>query len=244
MSVFLTYSPLSTEVIPPNKPIRKVNTTEKVVALTFDDGPYPFYTSQILDILNKHKIKATFFMIGNRIEKHPEIVKAADKDGHVIANHTYSHPRMFYQTNAKAMGLEISRFDEVISKLGISRSHLFRPPRGFVGLQGLAVAKEKGDEIILWTVCADHHDAPTPKLMAQRVIKAASPGCIILLHDGSFSSRWKDVAATKLIIDALLKKGYKFVTIPQLLAMQKIDIGPAPKVSPAKEDKMSKPTQP
>ncbi len=99
------------------------------------------------------------------------------------------------------------------------RAHLFRPPRGMFDGSVISIAGEEGYKTILWSICADHHDAPTPEMMAQRVLKHVGPGSIILAHDGSFNSRWKDVVATGLIIEGLKKRGYKFATVPELLSM-------------------------
>lgn len=220
ISALWAASSLSPEIITPDRAICRVKTSKRIVALTYDDGPHPIYTPQILRILDEHNIKATFFMIGNRMEQYPGIVKAAIKSGHVIANHTYTHPRFFYCDSYEAMSSEIDKCEETLKKLGATRNYLFRPPRGLMNASAFAIVKKKGYTTVLWSVCGDHHDAPTPKLMADRVLKAVSPGCIILLHDGSFDSRWKDVAATKLIIDALQKKHYHFVTLLQLLATQ------------------------
>jgi peptidoglycan/xylan/chitin deacetylase (PgdA/CDA1 family) len=99
------------------------------------------------------------------------------------------------------------------------RAHLFRPPRGLVDGTVFTIAEEEGYTTILWTVCADHHDAPTPELMAERVLKHIRPGGIVLAHDGRVCTRWKDVKATPIIIRELKRQGYRFVTIPELLRL-------------------------
>ncbi|NCO90617.1 MAG: hypothetical protein COZ06_25185 [Armatimonadetes bacterium CG_4_10_14_3_um_filter_66_18] len=97
------------------------------------------------------------------------------------------------------------------------RTHLFRPPRGLIDATVFTIAAEQGYQTILWTVCADHHDAPTPEDMAQRVLQRLRPGAIILAHDGRSPARAKDVTATRLIIAELAERGYRFVTVPELL---------------------------
>ena len=200
-----------------NKIVYAVPTKEKVVALTYDDGPHPQYTPELLNVLDKYHVKATFFMVGERMEQYPDIVEDVVARGHVVANHTYTHPRdMALDTSAQVIQ-ELQRCEEVIERLTGRRAHLFRPPRGLMDGTVFAIAGEEGYRTILWTICADHHDAPKPCQMAERVIQHIRPGAIILAHDGRFAGRWKDVAATPMIIEALKKQDYRFVTIPELL---------------------------
>lgn len=198
--------------------VHRVPTAEKVVALTYDDGPHPVFTPRILDILDKYHVKATFFMIGNQMERYPEVVKEVLKRGHIIANHTYTHPHNIEADTAPQIIRELELCERIIERMTGRRAYLFRPPRGLVDSTIFTIAQEEGYQTILWTVCADHHDAPTPKLMAERVVKLIKPGGIILVHDGTFPSRWKDVEATPLIIESLSQQGYKFLTLPELLA--------------------------
>ena len=195
-------------------------TQEKVVALTYDDGPHPVFTPRLLDILDNYHVKATFFMIGKNMEAYPDIVREVVRRGHVIGNHTYSHPLSIDLDTQAQVIRELDRCEQVIERLTGSRAHLFRPPRGMVDGSVFTLADAEGYKTILWSVCADNHDALTPQLMAQRVIKHNRPGGIILAHDGIFPTRWKDVAATPLIIEALKKRGYRFVTVPELLKIK------------------------
>jgi peptidoglycan/xylan/chitin deacetylase (PgdA/CDA1 family) len=197
--------------------VHSVPTNEKVVALTYDDGPHPVYTRQILDILDKYHVKATFFMIGRLMEQYPDIVNDVLKRGHVIANHTYTHPGNIESDTSAQVIRELEQCEQVIERMTGRRANFFRPPRGLIDSTVFSIAQDEGYQTILWTVSADHHDAPTPELMAQRVLKLNRPGGIILAHDGTFPTRWKDVAATPLIIEGLKKQGYRFVTIPELL---------------------------
>jgi len=194
-----------------------VPTTEKVVALTFDDGPHPTFTPALLKLLDKYHVKATFFMVGKLIEKYPQVAKAVAKAGHTIANHTYDHPYNIERLTSVEIAQEIDKCEATIERVTGQRPHLFRPPRGLVNATVLMVAADKDHKTILWTVCADHHDALTPALMAKRVLGQIVPGGIVLAHDGTQGIRWKDVAATKIIIESLTKQGYRFVTIPELL---------------------------
>ena len=215
--VLLLARPVSREVRWRQSIVYRVPTHEKVVALTFDDGPHPQFTPKVLALLDKYGVKATFFMVGKHMEKYPEIVKEVFARGHVIANHTYTHPHDIEADTRSQVKRELERCERVIERLTGKRAHLFRPPRGLVDSTVFMVAEDEGYRTILWTVSADHHDAPTPKLMAQRVLDHIRPGGIILAHDGTFCTRWKDVAATPLIIEELRRQGYRFVTIPELL---------------------------
>lgn len=215
--IVLIVNRVAPEVVWRESVISRVPTDQKVVALTYDDGPHPVFTPEILDILDKYHVKATFFMIGKQMEEHPDIVREVLKRGNVIANHTYTHPRDIELDTQAQVIRELDQCEMTIEKLTGSRAHLFRPPRGMMDGSVFTIAKEEGYQTILWTVCADHHDAPTPELMAKRVVDHIRRGGIILAHDGAFPMRWKDVRATKLIIEALRKEGYRFVTVPELL---------------------------
>lgn len=200
--------------------IHGMSTNEKVVALTFDDGPHPVFTPQVLRILDSYHVKATFFMIGSRMEQYPDVVREVVARGHAIGNHTYTHPHEITACTHGELVQELERCQRVIQKLTGKRTHLFRPPRGHLDYAVLKVAGQEEYKTILWLVAAGDRNAPTPELMAQRVEKYIRPGGIILLHDGRIDSRWKDVAATPLIIQSLLKQGYRFVTVPELLEIE------------------------
>ena len=199
--------------------IHIVDTKKKIVALTFDDGPHPVFTPAIIKILEKYRVKATFFMVGKQMEKYPGIVKEALGAGCEIGNHTYSHPRDIEADTDAQIIRELDKCEQIIEKMTGKRAHLFRPPRGMIDGSVLTIANEEGYKTILWTVCADHHDAPKPEDMARRVMRRARPGAIILVHDGMTGMRWRDVPATEEIIRQLQAKGYSFVTISDLLKL-------------------------
>ena len=163
-------------------------------------------------------MKATFFMIGEEMARHPETVKAVVKAGHVIGNHTYTHPFISRRTPGQ-LAWELDMCDEQICKATGGHATLFRAPRGELTDALLSAAARRGYKTIMWSVCADHHDARTPEEMADRVVRLVGPGGIVLAHDGSLPIRWKDVRATPLIIQRLKKRGYRFVTVPELIEM-------------------------
>jgi len=220
--VLLPAFPRAASLFWQSETIHKAPVKEPLIALTFDDGPHPEYTIQLLDVLDSYNVKATFFLVGNLMEKYPDIVKQIVARGHAIGNHTYSHPpNMELETHASVI-TELDRTDAVIKKITGMKTDLFRPPKGLVDGNLLSIAEQKGFKTILWTVCADNREAPTPELMAKRVTDRISPGAIILAHDGRYKSRWKDVAATPIIIERLIIAGYHFVTVPELIAAGQI----------------------
>lgn len=197
----------------------QITNGEKVIALTFDDGPWRKTTTQVLDILKENKIKATFFWVGKPLQLYPEVARQVIAEGHAIGNHTWSHQyRKFDQVEAAK---EIDDTAALIYKTTGVKTALFRPPGGVLK-NGLASYAQKNKyAIMMWSVdCGDSHGhhvaAPT---LISNVMKAVKPGGIILLHDGG-GNRSTTVEALPKIIDGLRKEGYKFVTLPELLQMQ------------------------
>lgn len=192
----------------------------KVIAITFDDGPMPVYTDEILDILDEYHAKATFFMIGNRMKKYPDIVKEVARRGNVIGNHTFTHPKNLIALDDGQVLKEINDCADISERLTGQRNHIFRPPRGIMNERLSRIIRRQGYDIVFWSICADNRQAPTPELMARRVVDKIKPGEIILIHDGRVPGRLKDVEATRLIMADLSEKGYRFITVPELLQMQ------------------------
>ena len=194
---------------------------EKIVALTFDEGPHPIYTPQILDILDQYQAKATFFMIGNRMEQYPDIVRDVSARGHLIANHTYTHPYNLRTLSPEKLKWEVDQCQQNMQTIAGQNTYLFRPPRGILNQEIIKIVQDKGYTIVLWGICTFNRKAPTPEMMANRVIKQAHPGQIVLLHDGRTDFRWKDVVATRLIVASLSRQGYRFVTLEELKPVNK-----------------------
>ncbi|MFD3449811.1 polysaccharide deacetylase family protein [Microbacteriaceae bacterium 4G12] len=197
--------------------IWEVPTSAKVIALTFDDGPNQDYTPQILSILKKHRAQATFFTVGRRMQENPRIAKRIAKEGHELGNHTMTHMYM------KAMGVdqiknEVNRAEKEIKKLQPNGQLLFRPPGGYVNPSLLQFAKEQGYTIILWSWHQDTYDwsGPSAQKIANHVLGNARNGDIVLMHDGG-GNRTQTVEALKIIIPALQQRGYKCITISELL---------------------------
>lgn len=201
---------------------------ENVVALTFDDGPNDPYTSQILDILASYNIKATFFLIGKNVELYPETARRIVAEGSVIGNHSYSHNANHALSDYGAEDLQ--RAQKVIFNITGVSPHLYRPPHGKKTPWELQDVKEAGLIEVVWSVSAnDQHilayfGKPTPETFAREIVRETNPGEIILLHDGYGtlhdtvkSDKSFTVEALPLIIEQLQSKGYRFVTVPELL---------------------------
>lgn len=194
---------------------------EKLVALTFDDGPNPPYTSQVLDILDKYDIEATFFLIGKNVEKYPEIAREIVEHGHQVGNHTYTHADLL-KLDRNQMAKEIDAATEIIETATGVRPGIFRPPHGFRDPVVLEKAKERNMRVIQWSVMARDWKKPGAEVIADRIVQKVQNGAIILLHDGEGlnhgGDRGQSAAAVELIIQRLQQQGYRFVTVDALLA--------------------------
>lgn len=193
---------------------------EKRVALTFDDGPNPPYTLQILDILSRHDVEATFFLIGKNVEKYPEVAREIVERGHRVGNHSFTHPDLL-KMNAEQIAWEIDATTEIIERETGIRPTLFRPPHGFKDPVVLDKARERKLHVVQWTLIARDWKNPGVEQIADRIVSRIQNGSIILLHDGdgivNGGDRSQTVAATEMIITQLQKAGYSFVTVDELL---------------------------
>lgn len=188
----------------------------KLVALTFDDGPDPIYTPEVLKILEQYKVRATFFVVGENVEANPGIVRKAIQAGHEIENHTYSHPQLNRGTMAELVA-EIIGAQEVIKGLSGRDPSYFRPPKKLYNLQVINAAHASHLQVVLWSVCVENRKCPTSGKMAERVLKMMRPGTIILAHDGRLP-RDKTLQALPMIIEGYQREDYTFVTLSELIA--------------------------
>jgi peptidoglycan-N-acetylglucosamine deacetylase len=190
----------------------QVETENKVIALTFDDGPTK-NVDQILPLLDKYKAKATFFLIGNDIEKHPEEAKKLVEAGHQIGNHTYSHKRMVLKSPS-FIKEEIEKTDELIRKSGYKNEIDFRPPYGkkFVGLP--FYLNRHNRETIMWSLEPDTYYTSADEKV-KYVVENIEPGSIILLHP-MYDQIGGEIQAIEDILRELTDEGYKFVTVDEL----------------------------
>ena len=156
------------------------------VALTFDDGPSPASTPKILDLLDTAKAKATFFVIGKKAEKHPELVREILKRGHAVALHSYAHHRLFSLKSARYVRDDLQKAIDVLAEITGDKTVLFRPPIGHTNPTIARVIKELGLSVIGWSVRAlDGVRAADPKRVAMRVKRGLEDGAIVLMHDAS-----------------------------------------------------------
>ena len=193
-----------------------VTTEEKVVALTFDDGPHPRNTPAILDLLAEYDAKATFFVIGKNMELYGAAAKRAAEEGHELGNHTYCHPSLSGMTR-RALENEILENEEIIRRITGKRSTLFRPPEGYCTRDIRVAAAEIGFSVVLWDVDTRDWAGLASEEIVDTVMKNTVPGSIILFHDYS-GSNCHTVAALKEILPRLDAAGFRFVTISELLA--------------------------
>ncbi|WP_377477039.1 MAG: polysaccharide deacetylase family protein [Microcoleus anatoxicus] len=194
----------------------KLDSRQKAIALTFDDGPWPTTTVQILDILKQNNIKGTFFWVGRYLQVYPELGKKVAQAGHAIGNHTWNHQYIKY--NEEGAASEIDRTTSLIEELTGIRTYMFRPPGGILNNGLAAYAQKKNYTVVMWSADSlDWHTA-TQSLM-ENVMRQANSGGIVLMHDGG-GNRSRTVEALPNIIAKLKKEGYTFVTVPELLEME------------------------
>jgi peptidoglycan/xylan/chitin deacetylase (PgdA/CDA1 family) len=196
--------------------LSEAHTRSRLVALTFDDGPDPRYTPRILAILQQYGAKATFFEEGRQVQAYPALAAEILTQGHVIGNHTYSHPYLTRESR-RDVCREISGCERSLETCLHLKSSLFRPPRGQWNPIIYREARREGDHIVLWTVAVEHHEVRTPRAIAERALRLVRPGGILLLHDGGIPSRENTVQALPLLMDGLRRRGYRCVTVPELL---------------------------
>lgn len=200
------------------------NPENKVVALTFDDGPYPPYTDQILDILKEDDVKATFFIVGKNAAMHPELVRRIVMEGHQIGNHTYHHIDLL-KANRRTVTDELAGTNELLFSITGIKPHIVRPPHGFRDPVVLEVMAELELKVVEWSVMSRDWTNPGVEEIVNRTLDRITNGSVVLLHDGdgikSQASRAQTVAATRLIIQQLKTKGYTFVTVDDIFAKTK-----------------------
>lgn len=194
------------------------------IALTFDDGPNVTLTPRLLSLLAEHHMKATFFVVGQNAADHPDILRRAVKEGHEIANHSWSHPNLGKMSD-EAVRRELQKTDEAISAAIGKRPTLMRPPYGSItARQKKWIHDDFGYRIIIWDVDPLDWKRPGPAVVCSRILKETHPGSIVLAHD----IHPQTLEAMPATFDQLERKGFKSVTVTELLAMAK----PPPKPTP------------
>lgn len=204
--------------------ISRVQTNEKVVALTFDDGPDPKHTPVVLDSLNKKNAKATFFVMGNKAEKNPELLKEMVAAGHEIGNHSYSHAD-YRNKNHQYLENDIKETNDLIFRLTASKPVLFRPPGGFLSHELIEITQKNGLTVAYWSYETDSKDwvnGKSAESIANHIVRKIKPGQIIILHDGC-PNGMQTAHAVSIILDRLSSEGYRFVTMSELINLGKTE---------------------
>jgi len=209
--------PLTKAVETPAISYSAVHLDGPFVAMTFDDGPSEKLTPELLDILAQHHIHATFFVIGSNVVEHPEILRRAVREGHEIGNHSWSHPA-FGKMRDESVRAELQKTDDAIRAAIGLRPVLMRPPYGSItARQKKWINSEFGYRIILWDVDPLDWKRPGPAIVTSRILRETRPGSIILSHDIHPGT----IKAMPGTFDQLQAKGFKFVTVSELIAMSK-----------------------
>ena len=204
--------------------INRMNTNEKFVALTFDDGPTPEATARVLEILKQHQVLATFFMIGQRVEEHPELARQVLAEGHGVGNHSYRHlwRLPFYSKSACSNDLKRTNRALLAAAPGAPTPAFYRPPHGWRTPWMLRAIRANHAQPVLWDIITrDFRPKYASQRITDRVLRRVKPGSIIVLHDGVAeipgASRDNMIAALPHIIAGLQRRGYRFVRLQDLV---------------------------
>jgi len=188
----------------------------KQIALTYDDGPNDPHTLKLLDVLAKHSVPATFFMIGRYVQQRPDIARAVAEAGHVIGNHTHTHPLLIFKSEAQTRTELLDCRSALQETIG-EHSKSFRPPFGGRRPATLRIARELGLETVMWNVTGYDWNAPPAAVIEKKIARQMRGGDVILLHDGSHRALGADRAQTVIATENLIRRyrdqGYEFVTV-------------------------------
>lgn len=194
----------------------------KRIALTFDDGPNDPHTLRLLEVLARHNAQATFFLIGRYVRQRADIAREIVKAGHVVGNHTFTHPLLIFKSAAE-IRKELSDCRSALHDAIGEHSNLFRPPFGGRRPAVLRTARELGLEPVMWNVTGYDWSAPPAPVIERKVVKQIRGGDVILLHDGGHKNmgadRLQTVLATDSVITRYQAEGYDFVTISKMMAV-------------------------
>ncbi len=192
------------------------------IALTYDDGPNDPHTFRLLEVLAKHNVRATFFLIGRFVQQRPDIVREIVKAGHVVGNHTFTHPALVFESTAHVR-TQLSDCRRAITDAVGEHSNLFRPPFGARRPAVLRIARDSGLQPVMWNVTGYDWNAQSSEAIERKVTRQARGGDIVLLHDGGHkqlgADRSRTVTATDHLIARYKAEGKEFVTIPEMMSV-------------------------
>ncbi len=197
------------------------HTSEKKVALTFDDGPHPVFTPQVLDVLKANLVPATFFLIGKHLSDHPDIGRRLAAEGHESANHTYSHQLLMRLDDARIKE-EIHKTHTLVSQLNGQSPRFLRPPMGLFSKRVLDLIEDSGYHTVVGDVYPRDPHRPGKEKIVNRILTRTQPGSIIILHDGGNTEkvdRSQTVEAIKEVIPLLKQKGFEFLTLSAMFKL-------------------------
>jgi peptidoglycan/xylan/chitin deacetylase (PgdA/CDA1 family) len=196
----------------------------KQIVLTYDDGPNDPHTLRLLDVLAKHSVRATFFMIGRYVRQRPDIARAVAQAGHVIGNHTFTHPLLIFKSEAQTCMQLVECHQALEDAIG-EHSNLFRPPFGGRRPATLRVARELRLQTVMWNVTGYDWNAPPAAVIEKKIARQMHGGDVILLHDGGYRAMGADRAQTVIVTENLIRRykdqGYDFVTVEKMLAVNR-----------------------
>jgi peptidoglycan-N-acetylglucosamine deacetylase len=198
----------------------RLDRKSRKLALTYDDGPNDPHTFKLLEVLAKHDVRATFFLIGRHVEKRPDIVRQLAQSGHVIGNHTYTHPNLIFCSAAQTK-IQIQECTAALTEAVGDHSRLFRPPFGGRRPSTLRVVRSLGLQPVMWNITGWDWKAPPAEQIVQKVSSKIRGGDVILLHDGDDgkmgADRSQTVIATDRLIERYKNEGYEFVTVAEMM---------------------------
>jgi peptidoglycan-N-acetylglucosamine deacetylase len=198
--------------------INGVPTLQKAVAITFDDGPNHIYTQQVLEIFSEAGGRATFFMIGEQMKNHPEVVKQVAALGHEIGNHTYTHPKLSLLGIAECLE-EIEQTEKLIEELAGRKPVVFRPPYLDYNQDTVSLLQQKGYSMIgALNLAAQDWEQPGVEHILEKSRDALKNGSILIFHDG-FGDRSQTIEAVRMLVSELTSQGYQLVTVSELLEL-------------------------
>lgn len=215
---------------PGEEPVWRGTTSRRQVALTFDDGPHPRFTREILSLLEAYEARATFFVLGRQAARYPQLIKKLVDSGQEVGNHSFSHLR-FPMADREAWLLEVARTDLELELLGCPDCGLFRPPYSHYNRGLLKLLGHLHQRLVLWSVDSADWREPDPLAIAANVLSRVRPGAIVILHDSDETGekdRRPTIEALGLILPALKARGYECVTVSELLAPPSPVPGPGP----------------
>jgi peptidoglycan-N-acetylglucosamine deacetylase len=202
----------------------------KQIALTYDDGPNDLHTQQLLEVLARHDVRATFFLIGRYVQRRPEIVRELVEAGHVLGNHTFTHPHLAVSAAVETRN-QLEECQRAVQDVTGAAPRLFRPPFGGRRPVTLRIARSLGLEPIMWNVTSWDWKTPPADQIVETCVRQMRGGDVILMHDGSHVALSADRSQTVIATERLIKKckgeGQEFVTIPQMMGKVAVSAQPS-----------------